>query len=106
MKMKYLFEETATEPFETQTRTIMLGRLRVTSGVIESIPQVDLLNALVRHRKCDWGNVCLEDQAANDRAAKHGGRILSVYDTNDGIRFWIITEADRRITTALLPVEY
>ena len=104
--MKYLIEETATEPTKVQARPIMLGRLLVTPGVIDQVSQVDLLNALVRHRKCDWGNVCPEDKAENDRAAKHGGRIFSVFDTQDDIRFWIITEADRRVTTALLPREY
>jgi hypothetical protein len=52
------------------------------------------------------GNVGPEDWAANDRAVLHGGRILSTFDTECGTRFWIITEADRCVTTALLPMEY
>jgi hypothetical protein len=47
-----------------------------------------------------------EDWAANDQAIIHGGRILSAYMLKDGVRLWIITEADRAATTILLPSEY
>jgi hypothetical protein len=33
-------------------------------------------------------------------------RLLSAYSTDAGVRFWIITEADRSVTTVLLPEEY
>jgi hypothetical protein len=35
-----------------------------------------------------------------------GGRIFSAYRTALGERIWIITEADRSVTTLLLPDEY
>ena len=35
-----------------------------------------------------------------------GSRILSVYTIMNGLKFWIITEADRSVTTILLPEEY
>ena len=72
---------------------------------------------LVQHRHGVWGSVCAEDKEANDRALVHGGRIVSCYeipasiaervggDAPDG-RIWIITEADRSITTLLFPREY
>ena len=31
---------------------------------------------------------------------------LSAYRTRKGVRIWIITEADRSVTTVLLPSEY
>ena len=104
--MKHLLKETATKENNRQAKSITLGRLLVTPGVIEKVSQVELLDALARHRTHDWGNIGPEDWAANDRAALHGGRILSTFDTECGTRFWIITEADRRVTTALLPMEY
>ena len=104
--MKHLCEEIAIEGNVGQAKSILLGRLMVTPGVIDKVTQLDLLDALARHQKRDWGNVCPEDWAANDRAATYGGRILSAYDTASGIRFWIISEANRRVTTALLPMEY
>jgi len=35
-----------------------------------------------------------------------GSRLFSVYHDRAGVRFWIITEADRSATTILLPSEY
>jgi hypothetical protein len=33
-------------------------------------------------------------------------RILSAYLSANGTKFWIITEADRSVTTVLLPEDY
>ncbi len=46
-----------------------------------------------------------EDGQANDEALSHGGRLLSAYLGGDGIKFWLITEADRSATTILLPAD-
>ena len=54
----------------------------------------------------DWGDLCSEDKQANDDALSVGARLLSAYHTGDGRKFWIITEADRSVTTVLLPEEY
>jgi hypothetical protein len=42
----------------------------------------------------------------NDEALAYGDRILSAYRTLRGMKLWIITEADRSLTTILLPEEY
>lgn len=60
---------------------------------------------LKRHVSGDWGMVPLEDARANCLAIEHGARILSSYDIA-GTRVWIITEADRSVTTLLFPEEY
>jgi len=54
----------------------------------------------------DWGNVCPEDAEANEAAVNERARLLSAYSTDTGVHFWIITEADRSVTTVLLPEEY
>jgi hypothetical protein len=59
----------------------------VTPGIIDKVSQIELLDALARHRTRDWGKVCPEDWAANDRAALNGGRIVSTFDTACGTRF-------------------
>jgi hypothetical protein len=84
----------------------MLGRLYATRGLIAAVEEEEFRSALVRHALCDWGEVCDEDKAANDRALLDGARLLSVFHSRDWIRFWIITEADRSATTVLLPKEY
>ena len=52
------------------------------------------------------GDVCDADWQENDFSVTNGFRILSSYRTKAGIKFWIITEADRSATTILLPEEY
>jgi hypothetical protein len=39
-------------------------------------------------------------------AVREGARVFSAYELRDGARIWIITEADRSVTTILLPEEY
>ncbi|MCX7092032.1 MAG: type I restriction endonuclease subunit M [Methylobacter sp.] len=77
--------------------------------------QVNPLQLLGRHLTGDWGDVCPEDAQANEDALKFGSRILSSYvltpplseaETSIPAKVWLITEADRSMTTILLPEEY
>ena len=52
------------------------------------------------------GELYPEDCDLNDQAVKYGDRILSAYKLGAGQRLWVITEADRSVTTLLLPSEY
>lgn len=96
-----------------------LGKTVVTSGVAgllddEEVSRSYLHSCLQRHAVGDWGNVCAADAKENDRSVKHGFRILSAYPLDPGKdssghgsnTLWIITEADRSVTTLLLPDEY
>lgn len=49
-----------------------------------------------------------EDKAMNDQAVSEGGRIFGAYRDAKHLdwRIWIITEADRSVTTVLFPDEY
>jgi hypothetical protein len=85
---------------------IPLGQVVATPGALEQVPAVELFTALRRHAQGDWGDVNDTDRSANDRAVQRGERILSAYSTANGLRFWVITEADRSATTILLPSEY
>ena len=91
---------------QTGTRPVRLGRVVATPGVLGAVPRSELFAALERHMRRDWGDVCEADWRANDRALKIGERLLSSYKSNDGVKFWIITEWDRSSTTFLLPSEY
>lgn len=88
------------------TETFSLGLVVATPGVLRSIALADRMEALSRHAQQDWGDVDPEDRAENDNALKEGSRLFSVYHSCQGIKFWIITEADRSVTTFLLPEEY
>jgi hypothetical protein len=75
-------------------------------GVVGVAASEEAQDALTRHASGDWGNCCSEDTAHNDAALKDGGRLMSVYEAKDGTEFWVITEADRSVTTVLLPEDY
>jgi hypothetical protein len=64
------------------------------------------LEFLSRHLRGDWGDLCQEDKTENELSLKHGLRLLSSYPVTGTEKLWIITEADRSITTLLLPEEY
>ena len=83
-----------------------LGQVVATPNALALISQSDITATLARHVTGDWGDVCAEDKLVNDQAVVEGLRILSAYQTANGIKFWIITEADRSVTTVLLPEDY
>jgi len=83
-----------------------LGHIVATPNALESITQDDILTAIGRHQSGDWGDVCAEDRQANDQALVQRTRIFSVYHAANATKFWLITEADRSVTTVLLPEDY
>jgi hypothetical protein len=83
-----------------------LGQMVMTPGVQSQVPPSEMAKALRRHARGDWGDLDAHDRAANEDALKTGARLLSAYKTSAGVKFWIITEADRSVTTVLLPDEY
>ena len=90
----------------SESRGVLLGRLLITNGAMAVLSHGDVFTALRRHACGDWGDLCLEDHAANNEALREGGRLLSIYRSSAGVKFWILTEADRTGTTVLLPEEY
>jgi hypothetical protein len=66
---------------------------------------VDPVHYLRQHSFGLWGDVPAEDARENDLSVVNGYRVLSAYSVA-GIKFWIITEKDRSLTTLLTPSEY
>ena len=90
---------------------IPLGQLVMTRGVNDRVADDIQFAKLVteslgRHAKGDWGDLCQEDKKENDFSLKKGFRLLSAYERNALPKIWIITEADRSVTTILFPDEY
>lgn len=83
-----------------------LGTTVATQGVLRELTSDDIITALRRHQVGDWGDVDKEDSASNDCALQDGGRLFSVYHTSSKVKFYVITEWDRSVTTVLLPHEY
>jgi hypothetical protein len=84
------------------------GRVLCTPAALSLLEthQCSPLSLLARHLSGDWGTVCEEDAALNDEALCSGLRILSAYEIAPDATLWILTEADRAVTTLLLPDEY
>jgi hypothetical protein len=83
-----------------------LGRVVITTNALEAVPADQAQRALARHAAGDWGELCDDDRELNDGSLRDGGRLFSAYRAGDGTRFWVITEADRSVTTVLLPEDY
>jgi hypothetical protein len=89
------------------TAPLSLGRVLATPGALKMLMEAGghPFDFLVRHATGDWGELCAFDRRQNEMALREGLRVLSSYDVPAG-RIWIITEADRSVTTILLPEEY
>jgi hypothetical protein len=85
-----------------------LGQIVATPGALAALKKAGQQPGefLTRHINRDWGDLDEEDRKENEYSLEHGFRLLSAYKTNAGDRLWIITEADRSVTTLLLPEEY
>ena len=83
-----------------------LGRTVITANALHELHPEDVQNALRRHHAGDWGALTPEDWEANQIALAEELRIFSVYQDRDSTKFYIITEADRSITTVMLPEDY
>ena len=89
------------------TAPLPLGRVLATPEALKLLIEVDghPFDLLARHATGDWGELCAFDRRQNEIALRQGYRVLSSYSVGEE-RVWIITEADRSITTILLPEEY
>ena len=83
-----------------------IGGLVGTANALVSIPTPEILVALRRHVSGDWGELDEHDRQENEFSLTRHLRLLSAYRSTLGVKFWIITEADRSVTTVLLPEDY
>lgn len=106
----------------TNSARFAVGQLAATPGALALLEHHGIsVAALVNlHIHGSWGDVCADDAQLNELAIAHGNRVMSVYRLVDAQRMtatpiakrndlptvWVITEADRSVTTLLLPSEY
>lgn len=89
---------------------VTLGQVMMTKGISGALKhdcafRPFINNCLQRHKLGDWGDLSEEDKAQNNEALLDSAQLLSAYQYTDDIRIWIVTEADRTVTTVLLPEE-
>jgi hypothetical protein len=84
-----------------------LGKVLATPGALRVLMEGKQhpFEYLARHATGDWGVLCAFDRRQNEIALREGLRVLSSYPLGTE-RVWVITEADRSVTTILLPEEY
>lgn len=85
-----------------------LGRLFITQGASEALEESgqtaqEFIN---RHARLEQGELCAEDHKENLFSVDKALRIFSAYKTANGVKIWVITEADRSASTILTPEEY
>lgn len=85
-----------------------LGQIVATPGALNALATVNMMpeTLLRRHQQGDWGDVSAPDAESNELALRQGSRLLSSYRLSSAVKVWVITEADRSVTTLLLPSEY
>jgi hypothetical protein len=84
-----------------------LGQIVATPGAVELMKayNIDRLKLLQRHVTGDWGDLDEADKQENELSVQRGFRVLSAYGKGDR-KLWVITEADRSVTTILRPDKY
>jgi hypothetical protein len=90
-----------------------LGKIISTSAALQALREArqDPFELVNRHQAGDWGEVSRDVRQANDLSArstfsKAREKILSTYTLRTGLRIWILTEADRSVTTLFRPEEF
>lgn len=83
-----------------------LGMILRTSKVEKEVLTKDVFTMLARHAAGDWGEMSEVDKRENELSLNRGYRLMSAYTDSLGAKLWVITEADRSVTTVLFPEEY
>lgn len=102
-------EKRSSENGAEDGRRFSLGEIVATPGAIEAMSEAETgaSELLDRHVSGDWGDLGEDDKQENELSVREGFRIFSAYILpKTGIKVWVITEADRSLTTILLPSEY
>jgi len=85
------------------------GAIVCTPGALRALlmAQTSAADLIERHLRGDFGEIDEEDRQRNLVAInEEGRRVLSRYRLRTQTVIWAITEADRSVTTLLLPDEY
>jgi hypothetical protein len=85
-----------------------LGNLFITPGAFAELATSGerAEEFVARHARLERGELSEEDHRENLFSVDKPLRVFSAFKTRDGVKLWVITEADRSATTILLPDEY
>ncbi len=99
---------TPTTDTTTSAVRFPLGRTFITPGAMEALEEAGQMpqDFLHRHSRLEQEELCDDDYKENLFSVDKPLRIFSAFKMADGVKIWLITEADRASTTLLLPEEY
>ena len=99
---------TGKDPTRKSSPLFQLGQVLLTPGAIEALSESGQMpyEFISRHASLEQGELSSEDHKENLFSVDKSLRIFSAFKTIEGIKLWVITEADRSATTILLPSEY
>ena len=88
-------------------------RIYFTRGINDEVAKntqfaKEIVESIKRYCNHDWGDLCAEDKEMNEKALKHGGRLLAAYKLSVA-KVYIITDdtkANEWVTTILFASEY
>jgi len=89
------------------SRLFPLGSVVATQGALDATSVLERNTLLFRHQVGSWEETTREDRMQNMLGLFYDMRIMAVHTAHSsGSTIWIITEADRSVTTILTPDEY
>ena len=94
---------------DQDTQSFVLGRLTISHLAQARVQAEDILEAIARHSRSDWGEICTEDAWQNKLVlTRHRGMLLSAYRSPQRVEFYVCTYLTSIAceTTVLLPKEY
>ena len=91
-------------PAPTGPRRFEPGKLDVGKEAAAELMGVDLAPFVERHAAGDWGESAYVEE--NEAALRDGRAVLSVFRTDGGRRFWIVTWAARTKTSVMVHNEH
>ena len=86
----------------TNSSNVTLGQTVITSNAADLLDPADVLDAFRRHARGDWGEVSPTTRKENELSLQQGGYLRSAFRDQNGIEFWVITNADGSATTVYL----
>ncbi len=96
----------------SKTKKFKLGSICLSRGVFDECNNIAgfydfVTDSIEKHSLGNWGDLSEIDKRENEFSLDKHLRILSAYHShNSGKKIWVITEADRSMTTVLFPEEY
>jgi hypothetical protein len=85
-----------------------LGQIYLTPGAQDALEESgeSAQTFINSHARLEQGELSNEDHRENLFSVSRQLRIFSAFKTANNVKIWVITEADRSVTTILLPSEY